>query len=244
MARRPRTFSDKVRDATRNAKASLRDAIDAFRRTIETTLDRDDQRNIYRRHHKEFSARIRKGNKSLPKNRREYETSKDKVVRIRTPGPAQLGKMCFFFYDAEHKDKLEYWDRMPLIIPFNVGLPDHFLGINLHYIPPALRANLLDDLMDDPNTNIKQAYRLEKQKKQRGAVGFNYQVLERAAKSNYYKPCVKMYLRKNVIGRITVVPEEDIPMLLFLPWENFESKGKSIATKTVHTRSTYKARRS
>ena len=55
--------------------------------------------------------------------------------------------MNMFFYDPKHKDTLPYYDRFPLSViigPAKGG----FYGLNLHYLPPVLRAKMLDALMD------------------------------------------------------------------------------------------------
>ena len=54
-----------------------------------------------------------------------------------------VGTMQMFFYDPKHKDKLPYYDLFPLIVvvgPAEGG----FYGLNLHYLPPILRAKMLD----------------------------------------------------------------------------------------------------
>ena len=58
-----------------------------------------------------------------------------------------VGNMYMYFYDPKHKETLPYYDRFPLTIvvePAKGG----FRGINLHYLPNALRAKFLDGLMD------------------------------------------------------------------------------------------------
>ena len=58
-----------------------------------------------------------------------------------------IGSMQMFFYDPKYKETLPYYDRFPLAIivkPAKGG----FLGMNLHYLPPILRAKFLDALMD------------------------------------------------------------------------------------------------
>ena len=56
------------------------------------------------------------------------------------------GSMMMFFYDPKLKDKLPYYDTFPLVIPVEPA-PGGFRGLNLHYIPPVLRAKFLDSLL-------------------------------------------------------------------------------------------------
>ena len=58
----------------------------------------------------------------------------------------EIGKMYLFQYDAKHKDILPYWDRWPLIFPFD-NAKGGFYGINLHYLPPGARISLMLSLI-------------------------------------------------------------------------------------------------
>tara|TARA_B100001113_G_scaffold59226_1_gene44724 strand:- start:6542 stop:7144 length:603 start_codon:yes stop_codon:yes gene_type:complete len=58
----------------------------------------------------------------------------------------EVGKMYLFEYDPKTKADLPYYDNFPLIIMVD-QLPKGFSGINLHYLPPLIRAKLLDKLM-------------------------------------------------------------------------------------------------
>ena len=58
----------------------------------------------------------------------------------------EIGKMYMFAYDPATKETLPYWDNLPLVVICD-PLPTGFSGINLHYLSPLLRANLLDRLM-------------------------------------------------------------------------------------------------
>lgn len=103
-------------------------------------------------------------------------------IRSLTGGPAKLskqqskgrtslpiiGNMYLFTYDPKHKDKLPFWDIYPLVIPIDY-YSDGFLGINLHYLPPEARINLLSQLLMlsgndkiDSNTRINISYRILK----------------------------------------------------------------------------------
>ena len=68
---------------------------------------------------------------------RDRESLKDNTV---------IGKMYFYFYDPKTKERLPYYDRFPLVIPIE-EYKDGFLGLNLHYIHPKSRINLLDKLI-------------------------------------------------------------------------------------------------
>ena len=71
------------------------------------------------------------------------------------------GEMYLFFYDPKMKDILPYYDRMPLVLPFNL-VQDGFYGINLHYLPYMMRFNILGALsnlaIEEKNNKIGRAH--------------------------------------------------------------------------------------
>jgi len=115
--------------------------------------------------------------------------------------------MNMFFYDPKHKDTLPFYDRFPLAIivgPAEKG----FYGLNLHYLPPVLRAKLLDSLMDITNNN-----KYDETTKFR----LSYKILQGVAKFKYYKPCLKHYLSQNVKSRLARVQAPEWEIATFLP---------------------------
>ena len=79
-----------------------------------------------------------------------------------------VGNMYMFFYDPKTKDTLPYYDAFPLVIPVEPA-EKGFYGINLHYLPPVLRAKFLDSLLDitsnksyDEKTKFRLSYQLLK----------------------------------------------------------------------------------
>ena len=133
--------------------------------------------------------------------------------------------MYHFFYDPKTKDDLPYYDRFPLVFPFKRGFvrqraieSGSFLGINLHYLPPQLRARLMDGLYTistdktfDENTRIR----------------LSYNILNKASKFRFFKPCVKRYLVNRVRSRFVKINADQWDTALFLPTERFVKKSKS-----------------
>jgi hypothetical protein len=145
-----------------------------------------------------------------------------KIQLTRVP---QVGFMYHFFYDPKTKDDLPYYDRFPLVFPFKRGFvrqraieSGSFLGINLHYLPPQLRARLMDGLYTistdktfDENTRIR----------------LSYNILNKASKFRFFKPCVKRYLVNRVRSRFVKINADQWDTALFLPTERFVKKSKS-----------------
>jgi len=77
-----------------------------------------------------------------------------------------IGKMFFFKYDPKTKAKLPIYDVYPLVFPMEL-YNDGFLGLNIHYLDPGQRTNLLNRLQEyatsqkyTPKTRLQISYDL------------------------------------------------------------------------------------
>ncbi len=147
---------------------------------------------------------FRKRIQRLTRVNRQALMREDEINKTSSP---QYGSMMMFFYDPKFKDKLPYYDTFPLVIPIE-SAPGGFRGLNLHYIPPVLRAKFLDSLLDVTNN-----------KKYDETTTFNltYRLLKGAAKFRFFKPCIKHYLLKHVKSRFAEVPAPEWEIATFLP---------------------------
>mgnify|MGYP005623434219 CR=1 FL=1 len=128
-----------------------------------------------------------------------------------------VGQMYLFNYDAKHKATLPYFDRFPLVFPYK-KVKGGFMGINLHYLPLTLRAQLMDSLYEvSSNTRYDESTRLR----------INYDILSNASKFRYFKPCVKHYLTSQLRSRFLYIYPSEWDIALFLPLERFEGASKS-----------------
>ena len=138
--------------------------------------------------------------------------------RLTARGGAKSGEMVMYTYDPKLKKTLPYYDTFPLTIVVGPA-KDGFYGINLHYLPPKIRAIFLDKLNDvatnqkfNATTKFKITYALLKATK-------NYK---------YFKPCFKHYLTANVSSKIMKVPASEWNIAIFLQTASFKkaSEGK------------------
>lgn len=140
--------------------------------------------------------------------------SGDRQRMTNSPTP---GRMYMFSYDPKTKEKLPYYDRFPLIFPFD-SAPGGFMGLNLHYLPPLARAKLMDGLwplIDDDKLSPG------------SKLNISYQTLKRASRLRYFKPCVKRYLNNHVKSRFVTVYPEEWNIAVFLPTERFAKASKA-----------------
>lgn len=122
----------------------------------------------------------------------------------------EIGKLYLFNYNPKTKDRLPYYDRFPLIFPFNMN-SDGFHGINMHYLPYTYRAKLMDALYD-----------LEEEE----SLQISYEILTSISRLRYFRPCVKRYLNSYLKSRFLEVSYNQWEVALFLPLERFEKATK------------------
>ena len=110
-----------------------------------------------------------------------------------------IGRMYMYFYDPKTKDTLPYYDRFPLIVM--VGKEKGgFTGLNLHYLPPILRAKFFDRLSEFTNN---------KKYDESTRFRLTYNFLRASSKLELFKPCFKRYLTSQVESRICLLYTSD-----------------------------------
>jgi hypothetical protein len=129
----------------------------------------------------------------------------------------KIGRMYMFVYDPKGKETLPFYDRFPLVFyvqPAEGG----FYGLNLHYLPPTLRAILMDSLYETQVNGVvgNETTRLK----------ITYQLLSSASRFRFFKPCFKHYLFDHMRSKFIYVPPEEWDMTVFLPTEQFKKATK------------------
>lgn len=128
-----------------------------------------------------------------------------------------LGSMMMFFYDPKLKKTLPFYDSFPLVIVLQPA-EGGFLGLNLHYLPPVLRAKFLDALLDvTNNSKYDDSTRFEA----------TYDLMKRSSKMKYFKPCIKHYLNSHVRSKFAFVPAPEWEIATFLPTADFQKASQS-----------------
>jgi hypothetical protein len=157
---------------------------------------------------KESREWFRKKIKNMRSIKREALMKEDPLKQT---GQEIVGNMYMFFYDPKHKDTLPYYDTFPLVIvvgPAEGG----FYGLNLHYLPPILRAKMLDALMDiTSNNKFNDSTRFK----------MSYELLVKSSKLKYFQPCFKHYLNEHVQSKFSMVPAPEWEIATFLPTADF-----------------------
>lgn len=118
------------------------------------------------------------------------------------------GSLFCYKYNAKHKLKLSYYDEFPLVLILGMSNKG-FYGMNFHYLPPQLRAKLLDQI----------------DKLGRDKIDWN-------SLSNIalVRPTVKRYLFSHVASNVIPIDDEEKEITIFLPIEKFTTS-KNIVWK-------------
>lgn len=132
-----------------------------------------------------------------------------------------IGRMYMYFYDPKTKDTLPYYDRFPLIVMVKKE-KGGFSGLNLHYLPPILRAKFFDRLSEFTNN---------KKYDESTRFRLTYNFLRASSKLELFKPCFKRYLTSQVESRITEVPATEWEVALFLPTDKFVKNSRQSVWK-------------
>ena len=127
------------------------------------------------------------------------------------------GDMVMYIYDPKLKKTLPYYDTFPLSIVVGPA-KDGFYGINLHYLPPKIRAIFLDklgDVVSNKKFNATTKFRI------------TYNLLKATKNYKYFKPCFKHYLTKHVSSQIMKVNASEWNIAIFLQTASFKKASQS-----------------
>lgn len=130
------------------------------------------------------------------------------------------GAMYTYRYNAKWKKELPYWDAFPLIIMIgpvdNLSEPA-FAGLNLHYLHPKRRAELMDGLQSTVD---------DKRYTENARMRFTYQMLRNASQHSAYKPCYKNYLMSYVKSKMVRIDPDEWDAALYLPTAAWQKASK------------------
>lgn len=197
-------------------------------RQQEVDLDRNRPntlKSLIKRYYKQAGER-----RNIKKSRDWFWKKAVKLGRVRnaqmfTGGYAlrekpKIGRMYYFQYNAKWRNELPYWDMFPLVFPFNIYKKDdtvYMTAINLHYLPPKLRAVLFATLITKRN---------EKRFRENTRLKITWDILKAMSNHRLVKPCVKSYILqgqgKFVLSKFVEIPSNDWEVVLPLNISRFK----------------------
>lgn len=166
---------------------------------------------------KGIKARSQEASKWFEKKAKELGPLGKNILkddRLTPKSKPAIGDMVMYTYDPKLKQTLPYYDTFPLTIMVGPA-PGGFFGINLHYLPPKVRAIFLDHLNDvASNQKFNKTTRFK----------ITYGLLKATAKYKYFAPCFKHYLTKHVSSSIMKVDAAEWNIAIFLQTASFKKK--------------------
>ncbi len=147
----------------------------------------------------------------------DRQNIKDSAIGIDSSySQAMVGKMIIYTYDPKHKATLPYYDTFPLVFPLepSKSVRGSFLGLNMHYLPPYYRAQLMTALWTTVNnTEIMDA---------RTRLKLAYSTLKGSTRFRQFKPCLKMYLTSHIRSQIMIIDPHQWNYVLMMPVARFK----------------------
>lgn len=205
-----------IEQQARNLRQTIQRARDYFSTQIDHLTGKHDssEKRLFQRTYDEKGKNLRRQNTNFS----TYANKRKENLTSRL-GSNKLGRLMMFAYSPKHAETLPYYDRLPLILLMEIYPDGRILGLNLHYLPPKMRAILLDAIVDN---EIKNQY------KEKDRIRFSYKIMKTAARNKLFEPCVKQYIVKGnyVKSRFLEIPPEEWEEILFLPYERFEKQDK------------------
>lgn len=134
------------------------------------------------------------------------------------------GKLYFYTYDAKNKETLPYWDKNPITLMIDTTDNGNLIGLNFHYLPPMLRAKLLDAILD-----------IETTKSDASRLNISYNIIKAFAASDLARPCIHQYIPSHIMSHMIEIPLADYNHVVFLPLGNFDSKTGSASVSRVYS---------
>lgn len=151
---------------------------------------------------------------------RAFQGNKDNLKKMGLGVVMQrpsVGSMYCYYYDPKLKETLPLYDIFPLTIPIEY-YEDGFLGLNLHYLPPATRQQFFKMIKYYRSGGIK----INKN----SSLSISYPILKNTAKMNpLMKQCIKRYLYNHIQSPFLEINPEQWDMVVPLPLQSFK-KGR------------------
>lgn len=143
-----------------------------------------------------------------------------------------VGRLYLFRYQAKTAETLPVWDAYPLTFFFNSFVGDgvsfgekgvhYLLGLNMHYLPPALRAKLFIQLAKLKNDSTLRA---------KSRLKLTWRTISALANSNLAEHAVKMYRADHIRSELAEVHPDQWEVVIPMQLAQWQKGTKSMAWK-------------
>ena len=132
--------------------------------------------------------------------RKDRAVDLDKATEGLKQKGIQPGNLYIYGYNPKYAKELKYYDQFPCCLILETT-KDGWYGLNLHYLPPAMRARLLAE------NNVKS--------------GNGLKIGKAMGRSKFGKHALHRYIAKQLTSRPKFVPIKDWEIAIQLPFEGF-----------------------
>lgn len=213
-------------NTTKNVNLDKKQVVkDAVSQALQDIIDGAKANKIDLRKGRQSMKWLATQSKKLKITSQEFIYSQD-TNRYRNKTQIGIGYMYAFSYDPKWKAKLPYYDRFPVIFIFNID-KSHFMGLNMHYLQPVLRARLLQELYSVERNGKTTAKR---------KLQLSWEIIKGFSQFPLAKPCVKKYLYNHVRSKLIQIPYQEWPIVAFLPIADFAKKSQTEVWKDSRQR--------
>ena len=160
---------------------------------------------------KNLGARELTPKESIEMMQNLIKTSKTNIQKQLNPGT-----LITFKYDA--KDKTEIYDKTPFVMVLS-ATGKYMLGVNFHWLPVARRQVLVEFILNDNASNIKN----------KKPISMSYDRIKGAVKAIGAYPVIRLYIRDRMSTMGVRVPDELISAAAKITGETFTG-GKASST--------------
>lgn len=142
-----------------------------------------------------------------------------------------VGRLFAFHYDAKHKDTLPVWDSFPLVFFFGTFVGDgvygengilYLQGLNMHYLPHALRLKLFTALIKYNNdTALREKSKLK----------ISWDIIKAFSQSELAKHSVKTYRADHLKSQLIEISPRFWEIVMFMNLQQWKKGSNSVAWK-------------
>lgn len=139
------------------------------------------------------------------------KVSEDSSIQTAKP---RIGRLYTYLYNPKTKDRLPYYDIVPLVIPI-AFTQNGFYGLNFHYLSLKERNTLLNLLLpfEEKTLDAKK-------------IQISHAKLQALA-SGVWSPCCKRYLWTHIRTKFVHIPPKDWREVIKLPVVSFQKASTS-----------------
>lgn len=147
----------------------------------------------------------------LPRGQKGILSSRSK--KVMSPAACQPGKMYFFSYLPENRQRLPFYDEYPVVLMLEQEAGG-FLALNFHYLRHEARADFFDELLDFVDNS-------DYESDPKAEIDVTYKMLKSAKFKKYFRPCIRSYRYRNFASGAYEIAPKDWKIMMFLPLERF-----------------------